>query len=480
MTAPELPNQGGVGTSTPFSEVRYEVGGEDQLTELRSRFPSQPEDEEGKTKLDDAWKRCITDVQIQVGTLLKTDAVSFLLGAGASKTCGGVLIGKVPIEVERELLRLGIFGQENARVRKWLQYFYHAAKEISRNSSSVPSTRAEIRQRQEELNGNQAGIIDTNYEALLSSLLRWRAAIPQEGGRLRIAGIVAIDLDSRHLDECIRHATNALASCCRLPVEGKEDGLEVYNKFIRKVLTRPLNLKRANIFTLNYDTLVEQAADAEGVVLFDGFVGTLKRVFRPECYDQDLYFPAETTEGRVHRHDRVVHLYKLHGSITWVAAPQEMDNPYGRLAKAEPAAVEDPVVIYPTPTKFGEALGMPYAEMFRRFAACVVRPQSTLFIIGYGFGDEHVNAIIQQALAVPSLTLVIVDPKPGSNFVQQLRARRDQRIWVLSGEKLGTFSGFVQHALPDLRDEDVRRQVMATHRALRSTASAGREVSPDG
>lgn len=26
------------------------------------------------------------------------------------------------------------------------------------------------------------------------------------------------------------------------------------------------------------------------------------------------------------------------------------------------------------------------------------------------FGDEHVNAIIRQALAVPSFTLVIVDP----------------------------------------------------------------------
>ena len=53
-----------------------------------------------------------------------------------------------------------------------------------------------------------------------------------------------------------------------------------------------------NIFTLNYDTLIEQAADAEGVVLLDGFVGTQRRIFRPESYQQDLYFPAETTEGR--------------------------------------------------------------------------------------------------------------------------------------------------------------------------------------
>src|SRR5205823_14669885 len=116
-----------------------------------------------------------------------------------------------------------------------------------------------------------------------------------------------------------------------------------------KALTRPLNLKRVNIFTLNYDTLVEQAADAEGVVLIDGFVGTLKRIFRPECYDQDLYFPAETTEGRVHRHDRVAHLYKLHGSITWIREEPNWDNPYGVIAGAEGPNDEQTLLIYPTP-----------------------------------------------------------------------------------------------------------------------------------
>jgi hypothetical protein len=233
------------------------------------------------------------------------------------------------------------------------------------------------------------------------------------------------------------------------------------------VLTRPLNLKRVNVFTLNYDTLVEQAADAEGVVLVDGFVGTVRRVFRPESYDHDLYFPAETTEGRVHRFDRVAHLYKLHGSITWRAGQPDWNNPYG-VAAGPDEPNEQTALIYPTPAKIGETLGMPYAELFRRFAGAVVRPQSTLFVLGYGFGDDHVNAIIRQALTVPSFTLVIVDPNPISDFVEALKSASDRRVWIFSGRTFGTFGGFVERVLPDLRDEDVRRKIAATWRALRS------------
>ncbi|MGE3550636.1 MAG: SIR2 family protein [Geobacter sp.] len=240
-------------------------------------------------------------------------------------------------------------------------------------------------------------------------------------------------------------------------------------------MTRPLNLRRANLFTLNYDTLIEQGADAEGAVLVDGFVGNMKRVFRPESYDLDFYFPAQTTEGRVHRFDRALHLYKLHGSITWHRTDQGWENPYGLYATFfNQQCKDDDVLIYPSPLKYGQALGLPYSELFRRFGNAVVQPQSVLFTIGYGFGDEHVNAIIRQALAIPSFTLIVVDPNPSSDFVKELQKIGDERVWIVSGWDIGTFGNFVKQLLPDLREEEIDAKVMKTFKAL-----AFKETQPE-
>ena len=445
----------------------FDIGGEDLLAPARAQG-RHPVSESGEAT-DDGKRReeVLDDIRVRVGTLLKTETVSLLLGAGASKDCGGELIGSVPLSIERQLCRKGItiLGHHRFRMRGWLKVFYLAVRHAGPNAN-VPFTRADILARSEELDGEAAQPLSVNLERVLEKLHGWRSALPHGAHRLRVDGTPQIDVKRNDLDQCLGHTARSLAGVCLLPTADKQTGLATYKSLVRKLLTRPLNLKRVNIFTLNYDTLVEQAADATGVVLLDGFVGTQRRVFRPESYEQDLYFPAETTEGRVHRFDRVLHLYKLHGSITWVRNQPSMDDPYGiRSSGFDPDRTE-PVLIYPTPAKYGETLGLPYSELFRRFGTALVRPQSVLFVIGYGFGDEHVNSIIRQALAVPSFTLVIVDPCPSSDFVSQLRDQQDRRVWIAEGPTLGKMAGFVDQLLPDLRDEEIRKKVLATYRAL--------------
>ena len=419
----------------------------------------------------------LAEIRIRIGTLLKTENVAVLFGAGASKDCGGPLIGSIPIELERRLHQAAIRGSSRPTVRRWLPVFYLAA-ERSGNNVGAPLGRSAILRRVSDVEDDSAEPLKANLEAVLGLLHRWLAVMDGTCQWLRLEGAPPVNISRSATADCIQHLTTALTKLCELPVPGKEACLSTYSLFLRKILTRPLNLKRANIFTLNYDTLVEQAADGEGIVLLDGFVGTNRRIFRPECYDQDLYFPAETTEGRVHRFDRVLHLYKLHGSITWRAKQATIDNPYGVESERIDEESATNVLVYPTPLKYAETLGMPYAELFRRFASSIVRPQSALFVIGYGFGDDHVNTIIRQALALPSFTIVIVDPSPTSEFVAQLRSQDDRRVWIVEGMGIGTFNGFSTHILPDLRDEDIRKKVHETQSALSRSRSNGPEV-PD-
>ena len=409
-----MSNQRSDGSIQPFSESdHFVIGGEDLLE--ASHVPSGPEDTPSGKR--DKMQRDVTaDIRVRIGTLLKAENVSFLLGAGASVESGGLTIGSFPLAIERTLHEVGLSNAVSPSVPPWLRMLYSATQAVEGHNSS-PTTDEAIFERRDQVAGGSSSVspIESNFEQVLSTLHRWRAALHGNAVRLRTNGESEADITSNELDECLVKATQALAQHCVLPTAENQDGCAAYKKFVRKLLTRPLNLKRVSLFTLNYDTLVEQAADAEGIVLLDGFVGTRRRIFRPESYEQDLYFPAETTEGRVHRFDRVLHLYKLHGSVTWVADTPSLENPYGVAARSsEEAEVQTNrrLLIYPTPAKISDTLGMPYAEMFRRFATKVVCPQSVLFVVGYGFGDEHVNAIIHQALAIPSFTLVIVDPKP--------------------------------------------------------------------
>ena len=448
----------------PFApEDEFTIGAEEVLSSAKAQSFSNGSADQTKAP-PDAEIDVSEMIRVRLGTLLKTETVSLLLGAGASVDCGGQLIGTVPRVIEQQLLAEGARPAQEPKVQEWLTAFYLAIRH-SGSSDITPLTDDDVLARKDALANGPAEPLPVNFEHVLGTLHRWRSALPEAGGELQLVGTVPVKTTSEDLDDCLRRATHALACACALPIEDKKSGLRTYRTLIHKLLTRPLNLKRVNVFTLNYDTLLEQAADAVGSVLLDGFVGTEQRVFRPESYEQDLYFPADTTEGRVHRFDRVLHLYKLHGSITWVPSQATIDNPYG-IESTRFGPNTQRLLIYPTPAKYGETLGVPYSELFRRFASAIARPQSVLFVIGYGFGDYHVNTIIRQALAVPSFTLVIVDPKPKSEFVTTLREQRDRRVWLSTGPTLGTFRGFVDHALPDLRDEEIRKKVVATYAAL--------------
>lgn len=222
----------------------------------------------------------------------------------------------------------------------------------------------------------------------------------------------------------------------------------------------------------------------------NGFTGVTRRRFWPEEFDLDFHRVDPGEQPKTHFYDRVVHLIKLHGSIVWVSSKDPSDPynieelPFQSAASEQEEGESLPLLIYPSPNKYGEVLGFPYSELFRRFSGFVARPQTVLFTVGYGFNDEHVNAIIRQGLANPSFTLVVVHPQfkpkidddgaveyyftekiPEDHILEHMAGTNDPRILFIGGE-LAYWKNFIETVLPDVHEEDpfevIRQTLMET------------------
>ena len=230
-----------------LSSSVFEVEGKNILGALREEFSAEPTDPEQKKRLKGQWDLFLKQFRIRIGTLLKTDHVSFLLGAGASKDAGGVLLGSVPIQIEKDLRTQGVNA---GTLLPWLRLFYLSVHRVSKSPEQVPITPESILARNLDLEETKP--LAANFEETLSLLYRWRTALPQAGGKLTLDGTPQIEAESTYLDECIKRAKLALASRCVLPTSANaESASHTYREFLRRVLTRPLNLRRLNIFTLN-------------------------------------------------------------------------------------------------------------------------------------------------------------------------------------------------------------------------------------
>lgn len=244
-----------------------------------------------------------------------------------------------------------------------------------------------------------------------------------------------------------------------------------HEAFVKKLLQRPNNLKRVNLFTTNYDMAFDYALDNLGVHYINGFMGVHNRCFRPEVYDYDLYYPGQSVTGKVHRAEKVLKYYKIHGSLSWLATKPTVSNTYGikeiPLNNDFKADEDKELMIYPCVSKKSFTLDLPYSELFRQFSQAINQPQSVLFCVGYSFYDEHINDIIKQALTIPSFTLIIANYSQKIDVnspIEELKALKDKRIIILdeTDAKQSTFIGFVDSIMPDLYEEEENELIANT------------------
>ncbi len=190
------------------------------------------------------------------------------------------------------------------------------------------------------------------------------------------------------------------------PARIAEDGEDVVHVEHHRRFVRTLYAARdkggrqqrpVQFFTLNYDTLLEDALAIERVSCVDGFSGGGMAYWAPST----SY--ADTGTGGVAK----AQICKLHGSVDWHG---EEDGSVLRCrdGRAYPPRAGN-VLIYPQSTKYVATQRDPFAPLFERFRVALSHSHANVLAVsGYSFGDEHVDLEIEAAMARPDSKTVIV------------------------------------------------------------------------
>ncbi|MGB7604583.1 MAG: hypothetical protein WBL93_03805 [Lutisporaceae bacterium] len=229
--------------------------------------------------------------------------------------------------------------------------------------------------------------------------------------------------------------------------------------------------KQLNIFTTNYDVVLEYSMENSFADYNDGFAGRINPYFTTANYNKVYYKQALFSNRRSEL--PIFNLFKLHGSITWKKTDKYEDkfaygdyieelekfydeykhliynadtengeryNPiftgidkckWDKITKVfidtliehleiTPEELEDKwipfideyktifKIVNPTKEKFSDTLvDKNYYELLRIYCNELERENALLFVYGFSFNDEHIEDITKRALNNPSLIMII-------------------------------------------------------------------------
>lgn len=251
----------------------------------------------------------------------------------------------------------------------------------------------------------------------------------------------------------ISFANDVLESERNIVSSGKDESAEYLMNFLLSFASRIATRERLNLFTINYDRVLEFGAELAGLHLVDRFVGSISPIFRSSRLNIDLHYNPPGIRGEPRYLEGVVNFTKLHGSLDW----SEKDNvvrrfalPYGAKDINTYNQDEGSLMIYPNSSKDRETAEFPYVELFRDFASSVIRPNSTIVTYGYSFGDDHINRILIDMLTIPSTHLVIIAFDDIGDRIKRFysKAKRPVQISLLIGKHFGDLKTLVDNYLP--------------------------------
>jgi len=165
-----------------------------------------------------------------------------------------------------------------------------------------------------------------------------------------------------------------------------EKGVEIYSNLVK--LTENYRLE---IFTTNYDPIIENVCEKLNIPYADGFL--------PKGNTGYFTWNPEALNGTN------LNLFKLHGSITWYK------DSNSRIIKF-PIDISDSrdvqsIIIYPT--EYKELFNPPFNRLYFEFSKSIFNSTNCL-AIGHSFRDPYMRELLYEKIRQEGYKLTIVDP----------------------------------------------------------------------
>jgi len=256
----------------------------------------------------------------------------------------------------------------------------------------------------------------------------------------------ALDLldDGGAMDTPYRHlVTAAIAD----ELVTRTPSLDAHVEFLQRLSRR--GDPCVKVFSLNYDPLLERAAEAARVRLVDGFIGMEHAFFDAAVFEERIGRIQGTYKSRrLEETAKPIHLLKLHGSLGWYECPMRGVRRCA-YATAPPTGAKR-LMVPPQRRKANDTMLPPYSSLWSAFRGSLghdQNPLNRLASFGYGFADEHVDAVVEAALARTDFTLLILTRTLSDTAWKRWSARTNV---VVVTEARCSLKGTVGPGHPDL------------------------------
>lgn len=342
--------------------------------------------------------------------------------------------------------------------------------------------------------GFSANLLDTlsNNEVVFEALHRYQAKSEDERKKVTI---LSAFLYWSFFTRCIEPISSKVSTYDPSFAPYKKFGDIVYRIFAER--GNPALDRQFNIFTTNYDPIIELIFDHSSCICNDGFEGRIEPRFSTDNYSKTYYRQAVFSNRKAEIPS--VNLLKLHGSVTWSediiyggieyqhyrTQIQSFAKEYSSLFDAAIVAKIDAhftaykpdeadkqiqslfadnifdtllvkegdyskfiqcykisfLIVNPTKEKFSDTLlNKNYYELLRIFSNELEKENSLLVVNGFSFRDEHILDLVKRSMVNPSLKILIFAYKESTigDFQKRFGEPKNNNITyiALDGEKL--------------------------------------------